>query len=35
MTNSWLLDTVDADSPIAHWRLGEPSSGVTRHRIDR
>jgi signal peptidase I len=25
MTSSWLLDTVDADTPIAHWRLGEAS----------
>jgi signal peptidase I len=24
MTSSWLVDAVDADEPIAHWRLGEP-----------
>ncbi|MFW2382397.1 MAG: signal peptidase I [Acidimicrobiales bacterium] len=27
MTSTWLLDSVDADTPIAHWRLGEPPSG--------
>lgn len=28
MTSTWLLDTVDADTPIAHWRLGEPASAA-------
>jgi signal peptidase I len=28
MTSTWLLDSVDADGPIAHWRLGEPASSA-------
>ncbi len=27
MTNTWLLDSIDLDSPVAHWRLGEAASG--------
>lgn len=29
MTSQWFIDSIDRDSPVAHWRLGEspPSSG--------
>lgn len=27
MTNTWLLDSIDADAPVAHWRLGEAAAG--------
>lgn len=27
MTNQWFLDTIDRNTPIAHWRLGEAPAG--------
>ncbi len=29
MTTTWLVDAIDQDSPVAHWRLGEPPSGAS------
>lgn len=27
MTGQWHLDAIDRESPVAHWRLGEPAGG--------